>query len=1120
MVEEEIGGEDAMSFIDALAISALETSAADTDSSAVHLDLGDIRRQVEALIRDDAHLAGRMQPDAQPSLSPPESAHALVGELLEHRYRIIRLLGAGSISSLYEAVHVALDRRVAVRILHPGLASEARFRERFAREVTCAAKLRHPNIVPIMDFGVEGPMYFVMELLEGCDLKTLLRQQRRLPWSRTREILLQTVLALDAAHGYGIVHRDLKPSSLFIARGDEGEDEAVKLLDFGIARMTLDAECGERSQELTGSGVVVGSAEYMPPEHARGEPLGRRSDIYSLGIVAYEMLTGRVPFTGGTALQVIARHLDEVPTRPRELEPSIPADVEALLLKMIAKEPSERFASMGELEQAIRHASGSGASLPVSAASVSRASSGYRTGLTSEMPRTRRGPSKPLGALRSLPSKLEPVRRAAAAPIPVEPRGPRTRAEAGATIGGYELVRRIGRGGMAEVWVARKELGRKGSKFVALKMIADHYVGDERFTRMFRAEAELAAVLSHSNIVQVFDEGEDEGRSYLVMEWVDGLNLLKLGGILALLDDEQRRFRVISYIIGQLLYALYYAHSITSHDGNALGIVHRDVSPQNVLVSNHGEVKLTDFGVAFYNFEESSGVHVKGKVRYMAPEQLAGKTRSPLVDLYAVGALLHELLEGRKFRGEFEDGQELFAAVLSGTVPAPVRPIPPELDALRVRLLDPDPTTRVQSAEEAIGLLKRYPGYGDARSELTKLCSSLTGVMRPRMGPRDSSQALSVDQRTTRWASRRASVAPPTRLAEKVLPRLTTSMQTGSMTAVRGPSAKPMDVNPWITGHTEMRRPDVHPPSMMESEVPPDRTATLVMMQTTTGWRPASIVEESAGLEHELAAVARDGTLHRAARSLHDAGIFMEVVTGSDTEQEILPLLVPGEGSSTVRQIPSAVATQTRVVRIVLSRAVVAIMGAALVLLMGLSVSFSWLMFHGREDATTLERGEQPTMPELAEPGATANGTTDTQHPHRKPLSVAGASSSHGAEGHERVQPSALPPSATFLEDSQRGNEGSENGGKKRKLGASPQKTRVTVYASSASQQAQVRIGRDLVLSVVDHEEHRIPTGLKPLSWRKSLHEPWTSAGAWNFRPGRKVIIHVNKRGLSVRLAA
>jgi len=368
---------------------------------------------------------------------------------------------------------------------------------------------------------------------------------------------------------------------------------------------------------------------------------------------------------------------------------------------------------------------------------------------------------------------------------------------------------------MAEVWVARKALGAKGSKFVAVKLIADHYVGDERYTRMFRSEAELAAILSHANIVQVFDEGEDDGRSYLVMEWVDGLNLLKLGAVLALLDDEERRCRVTAYIIGQLLYALGYAHSITSYDGSPLGVVHRDVSPQNVLVSNHGEVKLTDFGVAYYNVEQSSGIHVKGKVRYMSPEQISGKTRSATVDLYAVGALLHELLDGRKFRGDYEDGQDLFTAVINGEVPQLSRSIPPELDELRLRLLAPDPSDRIQTAEEAIEWLQRYPSYGDARGELTKLCSSLTGVVKPRAGPGQSGQVPMAGAPSNKGLAK-PRVNPESTRSAKVPPAPSKGMaaargvaaNTGTMLESPRNSATP----PVISGGTEFfEAPPIRP---------------------------------------------------------------------------------------------------------------------------------------------------------------------------------------------------------------------------------------------------------------------------------------------------------------------
>jgi cytoskeletal protein RodZ/tRNA A-37 threonylcarbamoyl transferase component Bud32 len=305
-------------------------------------------------------------------------------------------------------------------------------------------------------------------------------------------------------------------------------------------------------------------------------------------------------------------------------------------------------------------------------------------------------------------------------------------------LGGYELVRRIGVGGMAEVWVARRVSERKANKYVAIKVVADQHVGDPRFQRMFKTEVELSALLNHVNIVQVFDEGEDDGRSYLVMEWVDGVNLLKLEAALSFIDDEPWRLKIITYVVGQLLYALHYAHSITLHDGNPLGIVHRDVSPQNVLVSAQGEVKLTDFGVAHYLLEESSGIHVKGKLRYMAPEQLAGRTRDPRLDLYAVGAILHELLDGRRFRHHVEDQRQMYIEVLSGQIPALSRSVPPELEALRLGLLEPDPERRLACADAALERLARFPGYGDARRELTQLCGGLTGVLRPRIGPGQS----------------------------------------------------------------------------------------------------------------------------------------------------------------------------------------------------------------------------------------------------------------------------------------------------------------------------------------------------------------------------------------------
>ncbi len=306
--------------------------------------------------------------------------------------------------------------------------------------------------------------------------------------------------------------------------------------------------------------------------------------------------------------------------------------------------------------------------------------------------------------------------------------------QVGTVIGGYELDRRIGKGGMAEVWVARKARSRAG-KFVAIKVILPHLAGQERYSRMFRHEADLSSMLSHSNIVQVFDEGEDNGISYLVMEYVDGVNLVRLREAIKSIGNTTIRESLAAHVVGQLLHALSYAHSITTHEGEALCIVHRDVSPQNVLVSNSGDVKLADFGVAHTVIEESSGVHIKGKLRYMSPEQLGGRTKEPTIDLYAAGAILHELLEGMKFRGEFDDDRMLYSQILSGAMPKLSRPCSPQLDRVRQALLAGEPEQRVQTADEALAMLREFPGYRDMRLDLSRIVGGLTGVSRPRTGP-------------------------------------------------------------------------------------------------------------------------------------------------------------------------------------------------------------------------------------------------------------------------------------------------------------------------------------------------------------------------------------------------
>jgi serine/threonine protein kinase len=284
---------------------------------------------------------------------------------------------------------------------------------------------------------------------------------------------------------------------------------------------------------------------------------------------------------------------------------------------------------------------------------------------------------------------------------------------------------------MAEVWMGRRPAMGGASKAVAIKLLAQHIADDPAYRQMFIDEARLSMLLTNSNVVQVFDVGEVAGECFMVMEWVDGLNLADLTRNM-LAKGESPALELSAHVIGEVLRGLAYAHAL-HHDGGSATIVHRDVSPQNVLCSVSGEVKLADFGVARLAREETSGLHVKGKLRYMAPEQLRGRSREPTVDLYAVGAMLHELLSGEKFRKTRDEG-DLYSMALSGEYPPLPASVPPELVTVCKRLLEPDATLRVQTAEAALELLGRWPGYRNGSIELGRLVREYSGIAGPRSG--------------------------------------------------------------------------------------------------------------------------------------------------------------------------------------------------------------------------------------------------------------------------------------------------------------------------------------------------------------------------------------------------
>lgn len=275
--------------------------------------------------------------------------------------------------------------------------------------------------------------------------------------------------------------------------------------------------------------------------------------------------------------------------------------------------------------------------------------------------------------------------------------------------------------------MAQRSSGKSAGRVVALKLLPDDLAHARNYREMFLAEAERSMLLTHSNIVYVFDADEDEGRLYMVMEWVDGINLSELTEVLSS-SGQRMPVAVRAHIIGELLLALAYAHALR-HRGRRITIVHRDVSPQNVMLSVSGEVKLMDFGIARLAAEETTGMYRKGKVRYMAPEQWRGDSRDPRIDLYAVGAIFHELLAGRKFRGDAKDVNHLEAKTARGHVDLDeIGQLPPELEVLHRSLLAYDPRDRFPSAHAALEQLRRWPGYVNSSLLVAELVRRIVGV--------------------------------------------------------------------------------------------------------------------------------------------------------------------------------------------------------------------------------------------------------------------------------------------------------------------------------------------------------------------------------------------------------
>ncbi|HMK08324.1 MAG TPA: protein kinase, partial [Anaerolineales bacterium] len=303
-------------------------------------------------------------------------------------YRIIEQLGQGGMATVYKAYHAALDRYVAIKVLHPAFLQDPNFLKRFQREAKAVARLEHPNIVPVYDFAEHnGQPYLVMKYIEGDTLKARLRSAS-LPIAEGLRIVEATGAALSYAHRRGVLHRDIKPSNILLS-----PDGSITLADFGLARM------GEAGESTLSADVMLGTPQYISPEQARGEKsLDAGTDIYSFGVVLYEMVVGQVPFNADTPFSIIHDHIYKPLPIPSKVNPRVPGEVERVLLKSLAKERADRYATVDEMVAGFREA-------------VHAAEARMAAGRGEPAPSREAGAAGPTSAPAVAPAPVRPARR-------------------------------------------------------------------------------------------------------------------------------------------------------------------------------------------------------------------------------------------------------------------------------------------------------------------------------------------------------------------------------------------------------------------------------------------------------------------------------------------------------------------------------------------------------------------------------------------------------------------------------------------------------------------------------------------------------------------------------------
>ena len=681
------------------------------------------------------------------------------------KYILLKPLARGGMGEIYVAVSGDIDgfeKLCVIKKVLPEKADQGKA-NRFLDEAKVVLKLSHGNLVVTFDAGdVDGEFFIAMELVEGKDLREIwnrcVRTRTRIPLDVALHVVREVARALSYVHTYSdlhLVHRDVAPPNILLSYFGQ-----AKLTDFGLARSVL-------KQEHTNPGVVFGRASYLAPEQARGEVADARSDIYSLGIVLWELLTGQQymqlsDLDPATALSLVRHPKPEPPSRKA---PWVAPELDALVLKALAPDREQRFQTAEELRHAL-----SEVIIRVAPHADAERASEFLRGLYGGLIREESDERE-----RLLKARLKLF---SPAPAPVQQEIDPFNSE-GDLIGRvienrYRLLRKIGEGGMGTIYAGEHIEIRKG---VAVKILHPVYSKQQNLVERFRREARAASRIGHPNIIDVTDFGTTEdGCAYFVMEHLDGIDLADV------LSHERRIDPLRAVRIGmQICSALHAAHTA--------GVIHRDLKPENIyLVARDGEadfVKVLDFGIARSVDRRSRRLTnpgmAMGTPEYMAPEQAMasgggdGGNVDRRSDVYSVGALLYEMISGvPPHQGvTYQDILAQRARALPESLRTAQPELPEELDRAILRALEPDPAQRFQTmAQLQYELTKIVWGRPRAVAELLNMREPNARLETP-MGLRN------------RWADANATVErtfeefvadgdlerqPPTKTPSKVVP--------------------------------------------------------------------------------------------------------------------------------------------------------------------------------------------------------------------------------------------------------------------------------------------------------------------------------------------------------------